>query len=347
MFRTLGTTARGRAVLLAIAIAFTGLALGYAGLLIAIGAMLLLGLLLPIYSGWKRPRHLALVGLVLILLVSPVAAAVSTEMYRTPSPVVSSVNTAPSGHDNATLQNATVNPFLGGGSTNFSFVVDVFPQYHPPNVTNLRVFLFVSSCPDATGNQTPPGCSAGFPYFSQIQHVNHSAVGPIHLEFHQKLPTPDVWWWTMYANFTLSNGSALYAFVETPAGYATVQGPVTGSWFDTFGIIIVQLYLLVALYLGIPFYVGLLAYTWFKSREARRKALKAGPLDTESSSPGPAKGAAPSTTASTAPVELRCPNCQAVVYPSETKCWKCGKPLPNSATPAAAPLPSSGTPPSS
>jgi hypothetical protein len=342
--RGFGTKPLGRAILLGVAIVVTGVALAEVGLLIAIGTMLLLGLLLPIYTGWKRPRHLAIVGLVLILLIAPVTTALSTEMYRAPSPIVASSNSAPYGYGGSVLQNAYVTPFTGDSSTNFSFLVDVYPQFDPPNVTNLRIFFFVSSCPTATGNVTPPSCGSGYPYFQQIERVNHSATGPIHLAFNQQLPSPDVWWWTMFANFTLANGSAQYSFVQDlTSGYSTVQGPVTGSWLDTFGLILPQLYLLVALYLGIPFYVALLAYVWFKAREARRKGLQGGGAPAPGPAPSEKPGGGGATPASGPPVESHCPNCQAVVYPTESKCWKCGKPLPASAA-SSAPLPSSSGP---
>lgn len=344
--RTLATRPWGRAILVAIAILAVGAGFIYVGEIIAIGAILFFALILPIYLGWKRPRQLAIAGLVVLLLASPLAAALDTNLVRTPSPVTSSATTLPDGNGGAVLQNATVGPYLGSGGTNFTFSVDVFPQYLPTNTTLVDVVLVVSTCPTATGNQSSPYCSAGYPVYLQNRTFASPPNASFELTFHQKLPAPDIWWWTIYEQTINRSGGYHTTFVQASPGYPTIQGPITGSWYDTFGIIVGQVYLLIFLYLGIVYYLALLAYTWFKTREARRKAVRGLPPPPPAPSPTTPVGA-PTGSSSPAPAELHCPKCNAVVYANESRCWKCGTPLRGggATTPASAPLPSGSPPP--
>jgi len=52
--------------------------------LLAIPAILIAGLLLPIYAGIKRPRYLAISGLVILLLVAPIITATFTDQLLVP-----------------------------------------------------------------------------------------------------------------------------------------------------------------------------------------------------------------------------------------------------------------------
>jgi hypothetical protein len=343
--RTLATRGWGRALLIAIAIVAVAWSFIYLGEVIAIGAFLLLGLILPIYFGWKRPRQLAIAGLVVLLLAAPISATLETNLIRTPVPVATSATTLPDGNGGAVLQNASVGPFNGASGTNFTFDVDVYPQYLPPNTTLLDVVFVVSTCPTATGNQSSPYCSAGYPFFLQNHTFASTPNSTVELAFHQKLPGPDIWWWTMYAQTRNTSGGYHTIFLLAGQGYSTIEGPVTGAWTDIFGIVVGQVYLYMFLYLGIVYYLALLAYTWFKVRESKRKTAAGVP--SAPAPPPPASPGAPTTAASPTPAEEHCPKCNAVVYPNESQCWKCGTPLrgPGSATPASAPLPSSGAPP--
>jgi hypothetical protein len=344
--RTLATRPWGRALLIAVAILAVAWSFIYLGEVIAIGAFLLLGLILPIYFGWKRPRQLAIAGLVVLLLAAPISAALETNLIRTPVPAAASATTLPDGNGGSVLQNASVGPFNGASGTNFTFVVDVYPQYLPPNTSLRDVVFVVSTCPTATGNQSSPYCSAGYPFFLQNRTFPTSPNATFELTFHQQLPGPDIWWWTMYAQTQNSSGGYHTTFLQAGQGYSTIEGPVTGAWTDIFGIVVGQVYLYMFLYLGIVYYLALLAYTWFKVRESKRKSASgippapAAPSTSAGGSSGPA-------SAQSAPSEEHCPKCNAVVYPNESQCWKCGTPLrgPGSATPSAAPLPSGGPPP--
>jgi hypothetical protein len=349
-FRTFATKPLGRALLIAIAIPAVGWSFIYLGELIAVVAMLLLGLLLPITMGWKRPRQLAVAGLVILLLSSPIAGALETNLAFTPSPIASSSTALPDGNGGAVLQNASVGPFSGGPGTNFSFGVDLFPRYVPPNETLTALVFVVSTCPTATGNVSSPDCSGGYPFFLQ----NHSFASPpnatTHLRFAQKLPGPDIWWWTMYTETRAKNGTYHYTFLSAGSGYPTIQGPVTGDWFSIYGIVLEQVYIYIFLYAGSVFYLALLAYTWFKVREAKKKAAAHAGFTVPSSSSPPGGGPAPATPPGSPPAltEHYCPNCHAVVYESEKKCWKCGTSLSAPAAPVDTPLPSlvGGPPPS-
>ncbi|MCI4363427.1 MAG: hypothetical protein L3K13_03880 [Thermoplasmata archaeon] len=348
-FRTFATRPLGRALLIAVAIPAVGWSFIYLGELIAVVAMLLLGLLLPITMGWKRPRQLAVAGLVILLLSSPVAGALETNLAFSPSPVATSSAVLPDGNGGAVLQNASVGPFSGASGTNFTFKVDLFPKFVPPNETLTALVFVVSTCPTATGNVSSPLCSAGYPVFLQNHTFSSPPNATTQLRFHQKLPGPDIWWWTMYTETRAKNGSYHFSFLSAGSGYPTIQGPVTGDWFSIYGIVLEQVYIYIFLYAGSVFYLALLAYTWFKVREARRKAAAALGMPSAPAPPtlpagsGPPEG--PGAAAST-PVERHCPKCQAVVYESEKKCWKCGTQLP-AAPPATtdSPLPSGGSTP--
>lgn len=88
-------TSIGRTILLALGI---GVVFGtfYISVLLAIPAILIVGLWLPIYSGLKRPSYLALSGLVILLLVAPFIAASFTTELLVP---LSASNSAPAGVD--------------------------------------------------------------------------------------------------------------------------------------------------------------------------------------------------------------------------------------------------------
>ena len=76
----------GRIVLLLLSIGVVFATFTYVddGAVLAIPVFLLVGLLLPIWAGLKRPRYLALSGLVVLLVIAPLANAVITQEIRTP-----------------------------------------------------------------------------------------------------------------------------------------------------------------------------------------------------------------------------------------------------------------------
>lgn len=349
-FRTWGTRPLGRAVFIAIAVLTLAFGLIYLSEIIGIAALLLFGLALPIYAGWKRPRSLALAGLVILLLAAPLASVLVAQGYFSAPGRIDSFGE----NHGALLQNATVSPFNGGNGAVYTFEVTVHPEhlYNGTRLANLT--LFVTTCPDATEpNQSVTVCTSPFPWYRQVHAFNGTPTQATPVEFTQKLPGPNLWWWTMWATYlnatNATNTTPEYVYLNSANGYADIQGPVAGDFLGVLGIVLVPVYLATFLYPGLVFFAALAFYMWFKAREARRKAMSgAAPAPPGPTTPpgpprtgtGPAAPGAPASGGER--VERTCPNCRAVVYANETQCWKCGTPL--SGGGASPPLPSAPPP---
>ncbi len=337
-FRRFLQSSVGKALLIAATILLTFASFVYVQTLIAIPVFLLFGLAVPIWSGLKAPKYLALSGLVVILLVAPIANAAITQEIMTPLPTASSATGLPfSNGGSPVLQGASVAPYVGGTSTNFTWSVTIYPQYLAyPNSSIEWITLYISSCPGATGNNSP-NCASGYSLWA----LNDSSVGGITtatpITFHFVIGSQGIWDWQMelaYRNGTA--GNTTYMLLVGDATYNGIEGPVVGNFGTVFVSLLPTLYLDVLLFLGIPFYVVLLLYMVFKSRERRkqdaaRRAAGPPPDDTAPSIPssGGTGGGGSSvklSAASGAPVatEGACPSCGAVVYANETTCWKCG-----------------------
>ncbi|MCI4349689.1 MAG: hypothetical protein L3J93_05685 [Thermoplasmata archaeon] len=329
--RAFGTHRVGRTLLVALSILTLAGTLFYLGPLFAMFVFLLFGLALPIYLGWRIPRQLALAGVVALLLGAPVFSAAYAYELRQPSPWANSNPTAPDGHGGSVLQHAHVTPFTGTAGGNYTFTVDVEPQYLPVNTSAAYLLLFISDCPYATTNHSS-ACPASYRFYE----LNHSLGSPITatqtIPFFHNLPGADAWWWTMALVLHRANSTNLsWVWLYTSMGYSGVQGPISGDFFSTFELILPVAYELSLLYPGLLFFVGLLIYVLLKNRERVRKAAKdlpgPGSLGTLAAPP---KVSSPDVKG---PVERSCPNCQAVVYPNETKCWKCGSELKSESAP--------------
>ena len=94
-FRRFLRTPVGRLVLVLLAVAVVFATYAYVSVIIAIPAILLFGLALPIWVGLKRPRFLAVVGLAIILTVGPLANIVFTQDILTPVGSAESATGAP------------------------------------------------------------------------------------------------------------------------------------------------------------------------------------------------------------------------------------------------------------
>lgn len=347
--RTFATTRLGQMVLIAVGVVLLALASVYLGELGGILILLFAGLFLPIYLGLKRPRTLALMGVVVLILAAPLASVIVAHETLQPTGTASSYGE--NGGD--VLQQAAVTPFNGAGGANYTFVVTVVPHYLYANTTISSLILFVSTCPEAsTTNQTTPDCSPPYPAYQQTHRLAANLTVPEVVTFSQRLPGPNIYWWIIYADVTYTtNGTAAAPIFLNPAnGYEDIQGPVTGTFLSTLGIVLAPVYLTVILYPGVVFLIALLLYSWFKAREARRKSTTppGGVIGGGPSASGPTARPAGSPAqpgASATAADLHCPKCQAVVYANETQCWKCGTPLGASAAPT--PLPSSSKPPAS
>lgn len=349
-------TRYGKLALGVLALATLTLSFYYLGPYFAIPTLLLFGLGIPIYFGWKAPRQLAVMGIVVLLASAPLLNWGLTSQAMVPSPAANSASDAMNtSNGQPVLTNATASPYNGPGGHVFDFSVDMYPARLPSNTTPYSIELFVSTCPGATGNSSP-FCGSGYPFYPVNQSVVNVTGSPAHIDFHLPLPGPNIWWWQMgllaktvkFDSATHTNNTTYqWIFLAVPNSYGAVQGPITGTWISTFNLLLPQTVLDVLFYPGIVFYLALLVYMYLKSREAKRKAARAGAgsgtIPPTSGNPPPSapsgtpSGSPPSTGATAGRAETACPKCGAVVYPNESNCWKCGAPL----TPGgSAPLPS-------
>ncbi|MGI0071490.1 MAG: hypothetical protein ACRECT_05435 [Thermoplasmata archaeon] len=333
---------------MAIVVVFAATA--YVSVLIGIPAILVFGLALPIWGGIKAPRYIALSGLVILLLVAPIANVVLTQEIMTPIGLSSSSNAAPTGNNGSVLQAAQVSPYVGTPATNFTWTVTVYPQYVPSgNSTPLWMTLYISNCPGATTNVSNV-CTSPFPLIIQNQ-TGINSTAPETYTFHYQIGSLGIWDWQLSVTVRNNASHALYdIFLVGDPTYNGIEGPVIGSFGDVYTTLLLDVYLEVFLYLGGSFYFVLLIYFIFKRRaqgraDAAQRAAGPPPADAATPSVPSGRGGSgprPPATAVAAPKEGSCPSCGAVVYAGEKTCWKCGAPLGGQG--GSAPLPSSATP---
>ncbi|MGP8076796.1 MAG: hypothetical protein ACLP8Y_08755 [Thermoplasmata archaeon] len=346
-FRRFLSTTPGKITLIVIAILTVFASSAYVLVVVAIPAILLFGLALPIWAGLKRPRFLAVVGLIVMLAVPPIATVVFTQDIMTPVGAASSSSDLSVSNGSAVMQNATVKPFLGTTSTNFTWTVWIYPQnVAQNNSTPVWLDLYISTCPGATGNGSL-SCTQPYPLTIFNRTLNPNATSPYVETFHYQIGSDGVWEWQM-GLWTL-NRTTHRPFFQLLVGdptYNGIEGPVIGGFGTIYGELILSVYVEDLIYLGAPFYFVLLIYMLFKNRERRKKDAqqrapgpipdvgvanaapppsKGSPLPSSKSSSGSPAGPPDSATASQ---ELNCPKCNAVVYVGETSCWKCGAALP-------------------
>ena len=333
----------GRVVLLAVAILVVFPSYFY-NTLLAIPAMLILGLAVPIWLGLKRPRYLAISGLVIILVAAPMSTVLATQTIRVPISPAYSLTTLPGTNGTALLQNATVSPFIGSTSTNFTWNVTVDPSGIPRGNTSglvLWLNLYISTCPGATSaTKGPQYCSPGYPFYELNSSAFPATLSqPTTVSFHYRIGSNNLWSWQMGV-YTQNNttGKPFYQTLVGDVNFNALQGPVVGDYATTYGELLPTYYLYSFLYLGIPFYLVLLLYMLYKNRERRRKEAAqraAGPVP-PGGGPPEETGALPSGTRQGTPSrgpppptlrERTCPNCNAVIYENEKTCWKCGQSL--------------------
>ena len=241
----------------------------------------------------------------------------------------------------------TVHPFAGTTSTNFTWTVTIYPQNHPAgNTTPYSLFLYISSCPGATGNNSPY-CTQ--PYYLTVlnQPLNPNVTSPYTATFHYQIGSDGVWEWQM--GVYTKNSTTHVPFFQLLVGdltYNGIEGPVIGGFGTIYGDLLGSVYFQDILFLAAPFYFVLLIYMLFKNGNARRldaqqraptlvpqegdpaaptTSPKNSPLPSKDKAPGPPPGSSGSTGATP---ELNCPKCNAVVYAGEETCWKCGATLP-------------------
>jgi hypothetical protein len=341
MLRAFAARPIGRIVLVAVATLTLVGAFLVLGPFIAIPTFLLFGLALPIYAGIKRPRLLALMGLAALLVAAPVAAVFEAQNLRAPSPPAASADQPPYGQNGSVLSDAKVTPFTGVAGNTYTFSVVVNPAYLAPHRGPLLwVNLWVSTCPYPTSN-TSIYCNAGYPWIVENHSLPANLTTATTVTFPTTLHLTNVWWWQMAATIpnSTAKGQVDWIFLNPGGPYASVEGPVTGDFLATVGLIVPSLYLALFLYAGLIFFVAVLFYAFFKARERRRKAARSGAAELPPAGPGSGPG-----PGSASGPERTCPNCGAVVYATEANCWKCGRPLTVApVAPADTPLPSTGS----
>ena len=356
------STPLGLVLLVAVALALVFLTYVYVSVIIAIPALLLFGLALPIWSGVKRPRFLAVLGLVVVVAVAPLATIVFTQEIMSPVLPASSGAGSPYSHGIPVMENAAVRPFNGGTSTNFTWQVTINPaNVSVGNTTPVWLNLFISTCPGATGNNSPY-CSAPYPLVilnytnASGGHTLPSTSSPYTVSFHYRVGATGIWDWQMgiYTKNTTTGKPYFQLLVGDPT-YNGIEGPVIGGFYVIYGELILTIFFQDLLFLGAPFYFSLLIYMLFKNRERRRKEAQqrvmgpvtSGDESTAAPSSGPGSKGPPlpssqnppgpgGTTAGAAPAvqELNCPKCNAVVYTGEKTCWKCGADHSSTASPS-------------
>jgi hypothetical protein len=218
-FRRFAQTPPGKALLLAAAILVVFASYVYVDTLIAIPAMLLFGLAVPIWLGLKAPRYLALTGLVILLLVAPISNIVITQDIMTPVPASAS----PYENGGVVLQNALVTPYTGGTSTNFTWTVSIYPQYLPTNnSTLLWLNLYISTCPGATGNSSP-ACTSPYPLTILNKTMPNPATAEFNETFQYVVGSVGIWDWQMSLSWRNDSSNALgYIFLVGEIGRAHV-----------------------------------------------------------------------------------------------------------------------------
>jgi hypothetical protein len=352
-FRRFVLTPPGKALLVALALVVVFASDVYVETLVAIPAMLLFGLAVPIWVGLKAPRYLAISGLVILLLVAPVSTLVFTQDVMTPIPASVSGSSLPEGNGSSVLQAALVTPYTGTTSTNFTWNVTIFPQYVPAgNSTPLWLNLYISTCPGATGPSSP-NCASSYPFIE----LNDTGVAGITKEtnasFHYTIGSNGIWDWQMsLASRSNATHNLTYIFLVGDPTYNGIEGPVIGGYWVTYESLLLTIYFDDFLFFGAPFYFVLLIYMILKRRErTKADAIKraAGPTPPDEAGPSlptstkPGGGtASPASAAIAGPKEGSCPSCGAVVYAGEKTCWKCGASI--SAPSAGTPLSGSGSP---
>ena len=351
----------GKAFFIALAILLTFAVYVYVYTLLAIPAVILFGLAVPIWVGLKRPRYLVIMGLLIVLVVAPVSTVVFTQEIREPIAAASSLTDIPGTNGTALLQNAQVWPYTGTSSTNFTWNVTIVPAGIPQgNTTPIWLELYISTCPGATSTNPPGWCSAGYSFVSLNAStypdtdcgsvIANLTTAPKSCTFHYQIGSDGIWDWQMgvYTQ-NKTTGAPYYQNLVGDPTYNGLEGPVVGDFASTYGAVLPTIFFDDALFLGAPFFILLLLYLLFKNREKKKKdaaARAAGPVPPTGSPEGSAlppslsKGPPPGSTAAPPVKERTCPNCNAVVYENETICWKCGASL-TSGGGGSPPMPSS------
>ncbi|MGA8537407.1 MAG: hypothetical protein WB789_08455 [Thermoplasmata archaeon] len=246
------------------------------------------------------------------------------------------------GTSGSVMQNASVSPYLGSASTNFTWSVTINTSEIPgANSSPLWLNLYISTCPGATSPSNDPNCNAGYPFWLLNYTFPGNLTAPTVISFHFTLNSDSIWAWQMglyLRNLSApagTNQSFTYVLLSGDPVYNGLEGPVTGDYGSTYSQLVLTVYLNDLIYLGIPYFVVLLVYSYITRRKSTRADMAARAAGgTPTDAPGgsgapPPKLDTPGTQLRQPPPaprrpETNCSNCGAVVYANETTCWKCG-----------------------
>ncbi len=325
-------TLPGYAVFLAIIILVVAASLVYLGTIFGAITLLIFAFGVPVYLGWGRSlRHFLLIALVVSLLIPPISSVLLTNELVAPSPAYVSP-------DNA-LQNAVVSPFQATSSS-FNFSVQVNESHLPKNYNLTEVFLWVTNCP-SDSNSTRGQCGSN-DFFQNLTYVvapaERGLLRSFPVSFVESLPGGQIFYfefWTWGINTTAS--SAYSSSCTGPPGQGIcgyAEGPVTGTYGTIYGLVLVEVYLLMA-EIGILLVVAILFYRFLKGREKRRHEMAKAQAEDQQSLAVPVSKPLKSSASKgdETSTGTRCPQCGAAVDPGETFCWKCGNELATGSSP--------------
>ena len=332
-------TVPGYAILLALISLTVAASVIYLGTIFGAISLLIFAFGVPIYLGWgKTLRHFLLVALVVCLVTPPIATAFLSNELVTPSPAYVS----PDG----VLQQAVVSPFQSTSAT-FNFSVEVQPSKLPKDYRLTQIFLWVTNCPTDT-NSSRGSCGSAHETFlnltTPVTPTQQNVTGTFPVSFQQSLPGGQIFYFEFFTwGVNTTSTAALSSSCTGPPGQGIcgfAEGPVTGTYGTIYGLVILELYVLMA-ELAIVLIVAILFYRFIKMREKRRndmakEAAGGEPTKTETTESSSADSSAPlASGGSSAPASkpsskaagTRCPQCGASVKAGEEFCWKCGHKL--------------------
>ncbi|MCI4367085.1 MAG: zinc ribbon domain-containing protein [Thermoplasmata archaeon] len=313
-------TPAGKVGITALAVASIYAGFLYLGVAIAIASFVFVMLLLPLYFGWNQPRQLAAAGFVALLVAAPLVSAGYAQELRTP---VGAVSSPPSGNGSV-LANAQVTPFTGNVGTTFDFQVTVHPEFLPKGAHGPEYLLvFLSTCFGAV-SRNDSSCGGSYPFWELNHTFATTIVNATPVELTQKLNSSDLWSWNMAFVYRNASNVTEWVWIGGEESFS-IQGPITGTYTDTYTLVLPTFYEVVFLYTGSVFFGALVIYLFIKSRQNRRNPPPMPGPSIPGGTGGPS-GAGGSTPAAPR-IERSCPKCGAVVYPEESACWKCGAPL--------------------